>query len=326
MHPAFSVILLTTLIGVGQGLFLALFTAQSYALFDILPKQDGPTFYAAGSVIALAFLVAGLFASFFHLGHPERAWRSATKWRTSWLSREVIVLPAFMGTLLLYGLAHLTGWKPILVTLPSGLAVDATDVLGFIGWVLAFALFVCTAMIYACLKFLREWHSPLTVINYILLGGASGFTLATFFAACAAPTLTGFFGGWAVIITALGLIGRVASLLRNARLKPKSTLQTAIGIKHPRIAQKSMGFMGGSFNTREFFHGKTAGLLRSVKWLFLLGAFALPIILLASGMAAASPPLLLLAFLVQYIGLMAERWFFFAQACHPQNLYYQSIG
>jgi DMSO reductase anchor subunit len=326
MHPAFSVVFLTTLIGVGQGLFLALFTAQSYALFDLLPKQDGQTFYATGSLIALAFLAAGLFASFFHLGRPERAWRSATKWRTSWLSREVIVLPAFMGTLFLYGLAHLLGWKPVVVTLPSGLAIDATDVLGFLGWLLAFALFVCTAMIYACLKFLREWHSPLTVINYILLGGASGFTLATCFAAVVAPALTGFFGGWAVIITLLGLLGRVASLLRNARLKPKSTLQTAIGIKHPNITQKSMGFMGGSFNTREFFHGKSAALLRSVKWLFLIGAFALPVILLAAGMSTSSTPLLLLAFAVQYLGLMAERWFFFAQANHPQNLYYQSIG
>ncbi|MCX7173491.1 MAG: dimethyl sulfoxide reductase anchor subunit [Proteobacteria bacterium] len=326
MHPAFSVIFLTTLIGVGQGLFLALFTAQSYALFDLLPKQDGQSFYATGTLIALLFLAAGLFASFFHLGHPERAWRSATKWRTSWLSREVIVLPAFMGTLLLYGLAHLSGWKPVLVTLPSGLAIDVTVGLGVVAWLLAFTLFVCTAMIYACLRFLREWHTPLTVINYILLGGASGFTLAAFFAACAAPALTGFFGGWAVIITSLGLIGRVASLLRNARLKPKSTLQTAIGIKHPRIVQKSQGFMGGSFNTREFFHGKTPALLRSVKWLFLIGAFALPVVLLAIGMATASTMLLLLAFAVQYVGLMAERWFFFAQANHPQNLYYQSIA
>jgi len=326
MHPAFSVIFLTTLIGVGQGLFLALFTAQSYALFDLLPKQDGPSFYAAGSIIALVFLVAGLFASFFHLGRPERAWRSATKWRTSWLSREVIVLPAFMGTLFLYGLAHLLGWKPVVVTLPSGLAIDATDLLGFLAWLLAFALFVCTAMIYACLKFLREWHSPLTVINYILLGGASGFTLATCFAAVVAPALSGFFGGWAVIITVLGLGSRVASLLRNTRLKPKSTLQTAIGIKHPRIVQTAMGFMGGSFNTREFFHGKSPALLRAVKWSFLLGAFVVPVILLAAGIAAASAPLLLLAFVAQYAGLLAERWYFFAQANHPQNLYYQSIG
>ena len=29
---------------------------------------------------------------------------------------------------------------------------------------------------------------------------------------------------------------------------------------------------------------------------------------------------------VQYAGLLAERWFFFAQARHPQNLYYQAIS
>ena len=326
MHPAFSVIFLTTLIGVGQGLFLALFTAQSYALFDLLPKPQERVFYATGSLLALVFLAAGLLASFFHLGHPERAWRSAAQWRTSWLSREVMVLPAFMGVLSLYGLAHLFGWKPVLVTLPNGLAIDVTLALGVLGSLLAFALFVCTAMIYACLRFLREWHSPLTVINYILLGGASGFTLATLFATYGAPALTGFFGGWALIMTALALVGRVASLLRNARLKPGSTLQTAIGIKHPRIAQKSQGCMGGSFNTREFFHGRTPALLRSVKWLFLLSTFVLPMILLAIGMATLSTALLLLAFTVQYFGLLGERWFFFAQAYHPQNLYYQAIA
>src|SRR3989338_3801681 len=119
MKPAFSVIFLTTLLGVGQGLFLALFTHQSYALFGLLPMQSD-AFYGYGSVVALLFLTGGLIASFFHLGRPERAWRSAMQWRTSWLSREVIVLPAFMGMLFLYGAAHLTGFDPVLVTLPSG--------------------------------------------------------------------------------------------------------------------------------------------------------------------------------------------------------------
>ena len=36
--------------------------------------------------------------------------------------------------------------------------------------------------------------------------------------------------------------------------------------------------------------------------------------------------LLVLAFAVQYLGLLAERWFFFAQANHPQNLYYQTVA
>ena len=326
MHPAFSVIFLTTLIGVGQGLFLALFTAQSYALFDLLPKQDGQSFYALGSALSLLFLCGGLVASFFHLGRPARAWRSAAQWRTSWLSREVIVLPAFMGTVGLYGLAHWLDWRPVLATLPSGIAIDVTVVLGILGTLLAFALFLCTGMIYACLRFLREWHTPLTVINYVLLGGASGFTVAAGFAAMAAPELTKFFAGWTLIILVLGFVGRVASLIRNCRLKPKSTLQSAIGIKHPRIAQKAQGFMGGSFNTREFFHGSNAGLVRAVKWLAVVGVFAVPMPLLVAAFSGAAMELLAAAFVVQYLGLIAERWLFFAQADHPQNLYYQSAA
>jgi DMSO reductase anchor subunit len=325
MKPAFSVIFLTTLIGVGQGLFLALYTQQSYALFDLLPYQDA-RFYGWGSLLALLFTMAGLAASFFHLGHPERAWRSAAQWRTSWLSREVIALPAFMGILLLYGATHLIGYDPVLMKLPGGLNISASIVFGGIGTMLAFALFVSTGMIYACLRFLREWHSPLTVINFILLGGASGFTLATLYAAMFAPAQTNFFGGWAIIIILLGLLGRSSSLWRNARLKPKSSVQTAIGIKHPRIVQKAQGAMGGSFNTREFFHGKSQPFLVATKTSFLLLVFAVPVILLAICISHPSVLLPGLAFLAQYAGLLAERWYFFAEANHPQNLYYQGVS
>ncbi len=326
MKPAFSVIFLTTLIGAAQGLFLALFTAQSYVLFGLLPQQNEHNFYAYGSLLALIFLIAGLLASFFHLGRPERAWRAAAQWRTSWLSREVIVLPAFMAIVCLYGLVHLSGWKLVLTTLESGVVIDASIVLGVIGTLLAFALFVCTAMIYACLPFLREWHSPLTVINYILLGGASGFSLAAAFAASSAPELLQFFAAWAFIITLLGLFSRSASLVRNSRLKPKSTVQTAIGIKHPHIVQKSTGFLGGSFNTREFVHGQPLAVLRSIRAIFIVSVFILPALLLAAGLWGNLPALLPLAFVVQYPGLLAERWFFFAQANHPQNIYYQAIS
>ena len=325
MHPAASVILLTTLIGAGQGLFLALFTVQSYALVGLLPALEHRAFYVSGSALALGLLAAGLVASFFHLGRPERAWRSATQWRTSWLSREVIVLPAFMAVVALYGLAHALGASPELVRL-GGVSVDASVVLGALGTLLAFALFVCTAMIYACMRFLAEWHSPLTLVNYVLLGGASGFTLATALAATAAPGRVGFLSGWAMLITLLAAIGRGASLWRNARLKPTSTVQSAIGIKHPAIVQKSQGFMGGSFNTREFFHGASRGRLRLVRHAFVGLAFVVPLALLWLARDAAVPALLQAAFLIQYAGLLAERWFFFAQANHPQNVYYQAIS
>jgi DMSO reductase anchor subunit len=327
MKPAFSVIFLTTLIGAGQGLFLALFTHHSYALFGLLPMQSSE-FYGYGSVIALLFLGLGLFAAVFHLGKPSymftRAWRGMLQWRTSWMSRELIALPAFMGVVFLYGAVHLAGYEPVVATLPSGMPIDLSVVIGVIGTLLAFALFICTGMIYACLRFLREWHSPLTIINYILLGGSSGFILAAFYAASVAPSETNFFAKWAIIITVLAFAGRAAALLRNARLKPKSSLQTAIGVKHPYIVQRSMGAMGGSFNTREYFHGGSAALLRVIKPAFLVLAFVVPLILLAIGLF--TPALLGVAFILQYLGLLAERWFFFAQANHPQNLYYQTIG
>jgi DMSO reductase anchor subunit len=331
MHPAFSVVFLTTLIGAGQGLFLALYTAQSYAAVELLPAQDS-RFYVWGSVIVVALLLSGLIASFFHLGHPERAWRSATRWRTSWLSREVIVLPTFMGAVFVYGLVHGLGWDLKLVGITTHVPGDLTLIIGAGGVLFAFALFLCTGMIYACIKFLQEWATWLTVVNYTLFGTASGFLLATAYAAYMAPGLVKFYAAWTVIITAAVLITRLASLMRNARLKPKSTLQTAIGVRHQRIAQKSQGFMGGSFNTREFFHGAKPFLFKSIKWVFLVLVFPLPMLLLWAGLSLYAHGMeqgslvLAAAFGVQYLGLLAERWFFFAQANHPQNLYYQTIS
>jgi len=314
MQPALSVLFLTTLIGAGQGLAIALFLADLGSRVGWLPAA-GSWFVALGAAVALVLTGLGLLSSFFHLGRPERAWRSATRWRTSWLSREVIVLPMFMGALAAYALAQV-GWGATNATLALGAATAA----------LALALYVCTGMIYACLKFLQEWASPLTVVNYLLLGLASGFMLAAALAAQAAPALLPFFGAGALLATAAAFAGRTASLVRNARLKPKSTLATAIGVRHPRIVQISQGMMGGSFNTREFFHGRPRAFLRSIKWAFLVLAFPLPAALLAVGLWHDAPLLPAVAFAVQYVGLLAERWFFFAQANHPQNLYYQAVA
>ncbi len=326
MHPAFSVIFLTTLIGAGQGLFLALYTAQVYSRFKLLPQHNIEQFYIYGTVIAVALLVAGLIASFFHLGHPERAWRSAAMWRTSWLSREVIALPITMLLIALYGVAHYFEFTQPLFQMPGGTAVDPTLLLGLAATIATFALFVCTGMIYACIKFLQEWHSPLTVINYTLLGTASGFTLATALSAWMKTGLTGFYAGWSLIITVLALIFRLASLRRNRRLRPKSNPKTAIGVRHSNIKQISMGAMGGTFNTREFFHGKKESFVKSTKMIFLVLVFLVPIILL--GVTFSNPVYLIpaIAFAIQYLGLLAERWYFFADAKHPQNIYYQSIG
>ena len=309
MHPARSVLFLTTLIGAGQGLLMVLVGVEYAARLHAVGVDGLQAYLLAGSVLALVLTGLGLIASFFHLGHPERAWRAAACWRTSWLSREVIVLPAFMAATFAYGVAH---W----------LAAPFTLALGVLAVVLAVLLFVCTGMIYAAVKAIREWASPLTVVNYAVLGMASGATLAAALAAFIAPGIAPALAVVALGLTLFGLISRSAALVRNARLVPKSSLQTAIGVRHPKIVQKAQGAMGGSFNTREFFHGASAAYFNQMRLRFLILGFVVPIGLLAVGAAWA----LAAAFVVQYIGLFAERWFFFAQANHPQNLYYRSIA
>lgn len=312
MKPALSVVFLTTLIGAGQGLFLALYAGE---LAGLPPGGGWGGLFAVGAAIALVLSGLGLIASFFHLGHPERAWRAAAMWRTSWLSREVIALPLFMAATFAWGVGHALG-------------APATAWLGGFAAVACLVLFVCTGMVYASIRFLQEWASPLTLLNFGLLGVASGTALAAALTAGLAPAVAPVYAQAALLLTLAALVGRAAALLRNARLAPRSTLQSAIGIKHPQIRQRAQGFMGGSFNTREFFHGRSAGVMQQVLWFFLVAAFALPALLLAWQQAqpAASGSWLVAAFAIQFGGLLAERWFFLAQARHPQNLYYQAVS
>ena len=234
MHPAFSVIFLTTLIGVGQGFFTALLVGQVYDLADS-SFEFSHDFYSIGALLVLLFMGGGLIASFFHLGHPERAWRSASQWRTSWLSREVIMLPTFMLLVFIYMLMQF-----------YEITVSTTLLVGMLGIVASFLLFYCTGMIYACLSFLREWATPLTIVNFILFGCASGFSFASFYAALTAPELVASFGWFAIVFTLLSLGTRYWTLVRNAQLKAKqkTTTETAIGFRGERVVQRSQGQMG----------------------------------------------------------------------------------
>ncbi|MFW2362577.1 dimethyl sulfoxide reductase anchor subunit family protein, partial [Burkholderia pseudomallei] len=175
MKPAFSVIFLTTLSGASQGLMIALFGVELAARLGWIASPP-QAFFVASAALAVLLGSLGLFASFFHLGRPERAWRAVAMWRTSWLARECIALPCFLACTTAYGGAH---W----------LALPHTLALGLLAALASGALFVCTGMIYICLRFLQEWATPLTMTNFVLLGCASGGTLATAGAAWFAPPL-----------------------------------------------------------------------------------------------------------------------------------------
>ncbi|MGE4239187.1 dimethyl sulfoxide reductase anchor subunit family protein [Ramlibacter sp.] len=301
MKPAASIILFTTLAGAAQGMCVV---AAGATLAGAAP---GPA--AAMLWTAVALLVAALVASFFHLGHPQRAWRTVLMWRTSWMSREVIVLPAFIALVALWA------------TMPASRLLAALAILG------AFALWYCTAMIYACIRFIQEWAHPLTAVNYVTLGLASGCIVAGAVSVLAGDVaFARAIAGWAIAALWLAWLTRTLSLRRNARLVPRSTIQSATGIQAARVVQTAMGMTGGSFNTREFFHGATAHAIGNVKAGFQILAFAVPLVLLAWAAATGASAAWLLALVAHALGMLAERWFFFAQARHPQNLYYQAVS
>jgi sulfite dehydrogenase (quinone) subunit SoeC len=310
MHPAFSILFFTTLSGTAQGLVVAL------ALASLLGVPMPPGFLSGALLVAEVLLLAGLGASFLHLGRKTRAWRAVLMWRTSWMSREVIVLPAFMGLVGLWWLAE-----------RAGLAASYGAVFAVLAIAGAIGLWYCTAMIYACLRFIEEWAHPLTIVNFALIGLASGLLLACALAALAgASAMVAATGPVALALTLAAWISRAVSLRRNAGIRHKSTLQSATGIQSPQLVQKSMGMSAGAFNTREFFHGASRAALQNARIGFQLLGFALPALLMLWGLTSHHGWPWVAAVLVQAPGLIAERWVFFAQAKHPQNLYYQVVS
>lgn len=243
MRPAWSAILLTTLMGAGQGLFLAV----AWVAF-LGPAPRG--FLLAGSALALALLCAGI---------------AAAGRRISWRSREVIPLPAFIIALAAFGAAHAAALER-----PLALAIAG------IGVALCVALFALTTPICARLGCRERWHPVLAPVNFALLGTASGFTLAVPLAVLSHPRYAGPLALAAFSVGAAAWVVRGLSLLREARLLPRSRA------------------------------------LRAARWAFLILLFPVPGWLLGWGggtLAAYAA-----AFALQFAGLLAERWSFFAGA------------
>jgi sulfite dehydrogenase (quinone) subunit SoeC len=306
MRPPFSMILFTTLAGAGQGLLLVLFGVGLAQRVGVLSAVPVPLF-VGGALLVLLLCGAGLVSATFHLGRPMRAWRAASQWRTSWLSREVIALPVFMALAAAWGLSHAIGqtWLPL--ELAAAL--------------LALVLYLCTGMIYAAIKVMREWATPLTPLNFAVLGLASGAALATALAAATAPVLTAALAQVTIATTLFGALTRAAHLWRNATLGTATTLQTAIGIRHPRIVPASPPALGGAFNRHEFWHGRSDAFVRGVRWAAISFGFVVPVVALAIAHASLPATALAVLGLVQLVGLVAERWIFFADARHPQRVY-----
>ncbi|ABK44307.1 DMSO reductase anchor subunit [Magnetococcus marinus MC-1] len=324
MKPAYSVVFLTTLIGAGQGLVTSVVTTQTFAKASGIDVAASG-YYGLASIAALGLLLLGLFASLFHLSHPGRGWRAIARWRTSWLSKEVMLLPVVMGLVFVYAALHFL--KLDFVANLGFAQVECSLLIGWLTVAAAMLLFVATGMIYASVRFFQEWHTPLTVFNFILMGLSSGFVAGVAYSYTTGNAkIISLNVTLAILFTSLAMVTRVWTIVRNANLGPQATLRNAIGYHHPNIQQKSMGFMAGSFNTKEFFHGKHPLVLMLVKWLAVTIAFPCTLMFLAIGATMNLHDMVLFTFAFQMVGLFMERWYFLADATHIQNIYYQKVG
>jgi DMSO reductase anchor subunit len=294
MHPALSIILFTTASGAGYGV---LFWLGLLAPLGLLPRAAW--FGGTASLFGLALITFGLLSSTLHLGHPERAWRAISQWRTSWLSRE--------------GVAALIAYVPAVLFPLLWLITGAPGPAGFVTAAMSAVTVACTAMIYASLKPIRQWYNPYVVPVYLLIsvfsGGACLAGLAMFWHA--SPLLA--------YITLAAAIVALAAKLAYWR-----SIDSGTGARTPADAT-GLGGLGivrvlDPPNTEENYllremgyriARKHAARLRIVT--VVLG-FLAPIVLLPF-----IPPLAAIAAL---LGLLVERWLFFAEATHTVTLYY----
>ena len=156
MHPAPSVIIFTTLSGLGFGLlaFLCLGYPSAGGIVGFI-------FFAIGFALA----IGGLLSSTFHLGHPERAIKAFSQWKSSWLSREAWLSLFALGLSGIYALGR--------IFFDIDLAI-----IGFLSAFFCVATVFATSMIYAQLKTVPRWNSGITPITFLTFSIAGGALLA----------------------------------------------------------------------------------------------------------------------------------------------------
>jgi DMSO reductase anchor subunit len=310
LHPAPSIILFTTASGAGYGL---LFLLALGASFGLLPHQRW--FGAAGLMLAVGLVTLGLLASMAHLGHPERAWRAVSQWRSSWLSREgATALLTYVPTL-----ALAAGWVAFERT-AGGFALC-----GLLAALGAALTVWCTGMIYASLKPVRQWHQPLVAPLYLAFALMSGALLLHLLLAWLALPRA-LVGGLAVVATVFAFALKTVYWRTVDHATAASTPESATGLGAVGLVRmiepphtqtnyllSEMGFVIGRRHARK--------LRRLAYALGLGGAALLTLLALAtSGMLAGA--LVALAALSGIAGIALERWLFFAEATHTAMLYY----
>jgi DMSO reductase anchor subunit len=304
MHPAPSIIFFTTASGLGYGLAALL----GLGVLDPAAVSTGIAY-----LLALVLISGGLLSSTLHLGNPQRAWRALSQWRSSWLSRE--------------GVMAILTFIPLVISAWAALFDHAyLPIPGLIGTIFCAVTVYCTAMIYASLKSVQAWNTPLTPACYLLFAGAGGAVLATFFALVGGGAVRPLAFA-AIVLIAAAWIAKLRWRDRLLAMKPLSTPESATGLgfvgsvtllERPHVTEnyltREMGFRVARKHAAKLFR-IAFGLSGVVPVLLMIG-------ILVAGQGAWAVATAVLAMATFAAGILTERWLFFAEARHAVMNYY----
>lgn len=317
MHPEMSLVLLTVLAGAGQGIFILLVALE--ALFynsGTLPSD----YILASAAASFVLQAAGIIMSTSHLGNPQRGWRAILMLKNSWLSREVLTLSLSAGAVVLYALLfYFKASADIL------LAVGLAGVAANIGFYMA------SSMVYASVKFIKEWANAFTPANFLLFGATSGFGagLSVLHFTHAEASLISGVTRLLIVLAVVSLIMKALAYRYNAKAYISVNIKNAVGINDPDIKLMDMGTSYSHYNTMEYSCHVSEQGVRTMKNLVLVIAFAVPLLLWSISASAYadrySALLSTLAAVSMIAGLVLERRLFFIQGNNLQNLYYSNF-
>lgn len=312
MHPAYSIIVFTTLSGLGYGLAVYL----GFGMINPL-KLSAKFAY----ILAFGLIVTGLLSSLLHLGNPQRAWRALSQWRSSWLSREgVMAILTFIPLTLSGALCIFAGRENFHLS-----------VLTVIGSLLTV---YCTSMIYASLKSVSAWNTVLTPVCYLLFSLAGGLVLGSLLSNFGGPpnnlndALLGFITQiLAIVFLVLAWCAKLWWRYRMQHVASLSTPETATGlgpIGKVRLLERPHSLE--NYLTREMGF-KVARKHAQKLWVIALGfGGVLPALALLFSIlneyGVLVDLLLVLATISHVSGVLVERWLFFAEAKHAVMNYY----
>ena len=300
MRPAWSIIFFTSISGLGFGL-------AAWVVLGFVDLAQPQHIFGVGGIVLL-LIGAGLLSSTLHLGHPERAWRALSQWRSSWLSREGVLAVLAMLTLVGWGW-HLfaVGTPPLWMNIAAAALMAVTV--------------YATSMIYASLKTVARWHHPLTPICYLMFAAAGGLLAILFLlavlgqangAAFEMVVLLAMASAWGVKLVWWQLAGAEGSGSTLASATGLGSLGTVRSIMPPHTSENYLQHEMGFLVAR-----KHAAQLRLIALGLGGGVPCLLVIIDAASVIGLG-----IALAAHIAGVFVERWLFFAEAKHTVSLYY----